>query len=127
MARRSSSSAGAARGADSRGREGSLRRTWKISRGASERASGRFRLAITAAVTGQFILAPEAYFKDANVLPCLKCTGHKSPFASYLRVEFPVERVEEAGDMFQLLKNTLHISPRAVLVHIFDSLSETAY
>ena len=61
---------------------------------------GRSRLAITAAVTGQFILAPEAYFKDVDdVLPCLKCSGHKSPFASYLRVQFPVERVEEAGDM----------------------------
>ena len=102
MARRSSSSAGAARSADSRGREGSLRRTWKISRGANEGASGEIRLAITAAVTGQFILAPEAYFKDADdVLPCLKCSGHKSPFASYLRVASPVERVEEASDMSQ--------------------------
>ena len=62
---------------------------------------GRFLLAITAAVTGQFILAPEAYFKDADVLPCLKCSGHKSPFASYLWVASPVERVEEAGDMSQ--------------------------
>ena len=60
-----------------------------------------------------------------DALPCLKCSGHKYPFASYLRIEFRVERVQEAGDMSREYPS--HYSPARAIVHIFDSLLETAY